>query len=105
VSAVKRLQPIRRLLEELELLSNDPTRVLQDNKSAITIAKSGEGYTDKSKHMRVRYHAIAEQIANGEIALEHCPTTKMLADILTKPGGGTNFTDLVDAIVAQAPDA
>jgi hypothetical protein len=29
----------------------------------------------------------------------------MLSDVLTKPGGGTNFTDLVDAIVALLPDA
>ena len=105
VSGLKRLQPIRRLLEELDLLATDPTIVQQDNKSAITIASSGEGYSGKSKHMRVRYHAVAEQIANGEIAIEHCPTIKMLSDVLTKPGGGTNFTDLVDAIVALLPDA
>jgi hypothetical protein len=78
---------------------------MQDNKSTITIAKSGEGYSGKSKHMRVRYHAVAEQVANGEIRLEHCPTTIMLSDMLTKAGGGSNFTDLVDAIVAYAQDA
>jgi hypothetical protein len=78
--------------------------VKQDNKSTITIATSGEGYSGKSKHMRVRYHAIAEQIANNEIKFEHCPTTKMISDMLSKPGGGSNFTELVDAVVSQLPD-
>jgi hypothetical protein len=104
VSGLKRLQPIRRLLEEINLLSRDPTKVKQDNKSTITIATSGEGYSGKSKHMRVRYHAIAEQIANNEIKFEHCPTTKMISDMLSKPGGGSNFTELVDAVVSQLPD-
>ena len=99
VDSLKRLQPIRRLLDELKLLLLKPAKVMQDNKSTITIGKAGEGYSGKSKHMRVRYHAIAEQVANGEIELLHCPTTKMLADILTKPGGGSSFTDLVEAIV------
>ena len=101
VSGLKCLQPIKRLLDEFKLLDGKPTKVKQDNRSAITIVKSGEGYTGKSKHMRVRYHAIAEQIQNGEIDISHCPTLQMLSDMLTKPGGGSNFADLVDAIVSK----
>jgi hypothetical protein len=101
VDSLKRLQPLRRLLDELKLLLNDPANIKQENKSTITIGKAGEGYSGKSKHMRVRYHAIAEQVANGEIELSHCPTTKMIADILTKPGGGSSFADLVQEIVKK----
>lgn len=104
VNGLKRLQPIRRLLEEFHLLESEATKVMQDNKSTITIASSGEGYAGKSKHMRVRYHAIAEQIALGEIELTHCPTIKMLADLLTKPGGGSHFPDLIEAITSILPD-
>ena len=93
VTVLKQAQPIRRLLKELELLQ-DPATVLQDNKSTITIAKNGEGYSGKSKHFRVRYGAVAEQYANGEITFDHLDTERMTADILTKPGGGSNFTDL-----------
>jgi hypothetical protein len=89
------------MLEEFKLLDGKPTQVKQDNTSTITIVKSGEGYTGKSKHMRVRYHAIAEQIQNGEIDISHCPTLQMLSDMLTKPGGGSNFADLVNAIVSN----
>jgi hypothetical protein len=54
--------------------------------------------------MRVRYHAVAEQVANREIEFAHCPTLQMVSDMLSKPGGGSNFTDLVDMIVANLPD-
>jgi len=98
VTVLKQAQPIRRLLEELELLQ-DPATVLQDNKSTITIAQNGEGYSGKSKHFRVRYGAVAEQYVNGEITFDHLDTERMTADILTKPGGGSNFTDLRNELV------
>jgi len=101
---LKEAQPIHKLMEELKLLSGKPMTVFQDNKSTMRIANRGEGYDGKSRHMRVRYHYIAEQIANGEIDIQHLGTTKMVADILTKPGGGSNFATLVKAIVKDMPD-
>ena len=103
VSTLKTAQPIRRLLGELQLL-HDPAVVVQDNKSTITIAKSGEGYSGKSKHFRVRYAAMAEQYANGEIVFEHLGTELMTADILSKPGGGPNFGARRDELVKENPE-
>ena len=101
--ALKEKQPIHKLLEELNLLMKQPTIVYQDNKSTMRLAKRGEGFDGKSRHMRVRYHYIAEQIAKGEIDIRYLETTKMVADLLTKPGGGSNFAELVSAIVKDMP--
>ena len=101
---LKQLQPIKKMLEELKLLSSEPVKVLQDNKSTMRLANRGEGFDGKSRHMRVRYHYIAEQVANGEIDIQHLETTKMVADILSKPGGGSNFGTLVQIIVKDMPD-
>ena len=101
--ALKDKQPIHKLLEELNLLMKQPTIVYQDNKSTMRLATRGEGFDGKSRHMRVRYHYIAEQIANGEIDIRYLETTKMVADLLTKPGGGSNFADLVSTIVKDMP--
>jgi hypothetical protein len=88
-------------LEELQMLFN-PAIIKQDNKSTITIAKSGEGYHGKSRHFCVRYGAVAEQYINGEIVFEHLDTKHMTADILSKPGGGSNFEELRDHLVHEA---
>jgi hypothetical protein len=68
------------------------------------LAKRGEGYVGKSRHMRVRYYHIAEQVENNELDLDRLDTVKMVADILSKPGGGSNFKELVSHIVKDMPD-
>jgi hypothetical protein len=101
---LKQLQPIKKLLEELQLLVDNKTIIQQDNKSTMRLAKRGEGFDGKSRHMRVRYHYIAEQVSKGEIDIQYLETTKMVADLLSKPGGSSNFSELVQSIVKNMPD-
>jgi hypothetical protein len=70
----------------------------------MRLAERGEGYVGKSRHMRVRFYHIAEQVENNELDLERLETTKMVADIMSKPGGGSNFKELVSYIVKDMPD-
>lgn len=91
VSGVQKVSPIYRILLELGIHHGTPIRVLQDNISAITIAKGGEGYAGKSRHMRVRYQYLCEMSEDGIIKFAHCPTKLMIADICTKPMGGAQF--------------
>ena len=60
----------------------------------------GEGFSGKSRHMRVRYQFICELAETGEIKIVHCPTEFMRADLLTKVMGGNKFinqsTDLLN---------
>jgi hypothetical protein len=40
----------------------------------------------RSKHIDGRYHLIRERVRRvGDIVIEYCSTTDMVADILTKP--------------------
>jgi len=101
---LQRLQPIKKLQEELKVLASRKPKALQDNNSTMRLAERGEGYVGKSRHMRVRYYHIAEQVENNELDLERLETTKMVADIMSKPGGGSNFKELVSYIVKDMPD-
>ena len=54
-----------------------------DNKSAIAITKNPVQH-GKTKHIRVKFHAIREAEKLGEVNLVHCSSENQLADILTK---------------------
>ena len=101
---LKQLEPIKIVLEELKLQSDKPVKVLQDSKSTTRLANHGDDFDGKSRHMRVRYHYTAEQIANSEIDIQYLESPKLAADIQSKPGGGSNFGTLVQIIVKDMPD-
>jgi hypothetical protein len=64
----------------------------QDNLRAILLEKNGRVSNSKrTKHINVRYFFIRDQISSGEITVEHCPATEMLADHFTKPLQGAMF--------------
>jgi len=82
---VKATLGFAKVLLEIELIDHIQFKVLHDNRSTMTIAASGEGVTNKSKHFRVRYHFLKELQDDNILKIEWCPTNKMLADALTKP--------------------
>ena len=68
----------------------DPTIVKIDNQGGLALAKN-ESVNRRTKHIDVRYHFTREAIVNKKVALEYCPTTEMLADMMTKPLGPTKL--------------
>ena len=60
----------------------------------LHLISNGEGCPGKSRHMRVRWHFISEMIENNYLRYEHIDTNLMVADILTKPMGGSKFREL-----------
>ena len=74
-----------------------PTTIYEDNQGAIKLADNPVNHP-KTKHIAVRYHAIREHIANGEIRLEYLPTDRMLADGLTKATNHVTQERLVDGL-------
>jgi hypothetical protein len=39
--------------------------------------------TGETKHIDIRYHFIREVVNSKAVTLEYCPTTDLLADVLT----------------------
>ena len=71
-------------LTEFALTSNAaPTTLRMDSKSAIDLAMNPVHHK-RSKHIRIKYHWIREQVGANVVTLRHVGTKDMIADILTK---------------------
>jgi hypothetical protein len=75
---------ISQLLVEIGLSQRGIVQLWCDNQSAI---KSMENDMSKarSKHIDIRYHYIREQVRGKRIKVNYCETSKMPADLFTKP--------------------
>jgi hypothetical protein len=66
---------------------------MEDNQSAIFLANSA-ATTQRSKHVDIKLHFVREVLARGQVIIHHCPTDKMIADILTKATQRMTFNKL-----------
>jgi len=74
---------IRRFIESLNLcIPNRPVNVFCDNKSAISLIKSG-AHSTKGKHIDINYHYIQDIVEKGEINVEFISSTEMIVDPMT----------------------
>jgi hypothetical protein len=72
----------------------------QDNESAIKFAKNGGLSARKnSKHIDVRFFFIKDRLSSDGYVVEHCRTTRMIADFFTKPLQGKLFRTLRDVVM------
>lgn len=71
-----------------------PAVVMEDNTSTITLLKSGKLYTQRTKHISIRYFVMKDRMQQGEIFMRHIGTEDMIADIFTKPLQGATFARL-----------
>ena len=76
--------------------------ILQDNMSTISLVTKGGG-KPRTKHLRVRQHLIRDKVSGKEISILHTPTTRMLADTMTKPVQGEQFRWMVGRIMGDNP--
>lgn len=74
---------LRNLLTEIGL-SIGTMEINADNQSAIKILKNPV-FSMRSKHIDVIYHFARERVARKDVTFKYIPTTKMVADSLTKP--------------------
>ena len=88
-AAIQEILWIRGVLSELGYREFDlnsvelPTSLYMDSKSAISLAENPVHHK-RSKHIRVKYHWIREQVGDKVVKLVHVPTQDMVADIFTK---------------------
>lgn len=80
---VKEAVYLKQLLTEMELECPDAMIVNGDNLSAMNLVKNPV-YHARSKHIDIKYHFIRNIYRGGEIELNYCSTSNMIADIFTK---------------------
>ncbi len=72
--------------------------LLQNNMSIISLVKMNGGKS-RMKYMKVRKEYISERLGTSELEIEYISTSKMLADVLTKPLGGSAYHNLVETLL------
>ena len=87
----------RQLLTDIGQAPADATVIWEDNQSAISLAKNPVCHS-RTKHIYTRYHFIRKELQSGVITVEYIPTSKMVADILTKPFPKSHFVELRHAL-------
>lgn len=60
-----------------------PTIIYEDNQCAIQLSNK-MGITERTKHIRLRYHKIREFVKNKEVEFKYISSSENCADILTK---------------------
>ncbi len=94
-AAVQESVWLHQLISELtdSSLGINPVLIYEDNQAAIAMAKNPQ-FHGRAKHIEIKHHFICDQIARGIIKLEYCPTSQMIADILTKGLSRDSFSEL-----------
>src|ERR1041385_7605030 len=68
-----------------EVLFEFPIGLLHcDNEAAIILTKN-DTIHERSKHIRLRYHFIRDEMKKGHVDIKHVKSADQHADILTKP--------------------
>ena len=74
--------------------------IYQDNQITILMERNGRNLcTGNSRHIHIRYFFVNDRIDKGEMRVEYCPTSLMLAGFFTKPFMGELFRKLRDVIM------
>ena len=76
-----------------------PVHIYEDNMAAIHLVSNGMSTSDWSRHIHIRNNYAGQFVENGQIKGIHCPTKDMIADILTKPLGVSQFLYLRDYLL------
>uniref|UniRef100_H3H6A9 Integrase catalytic domain-containing protein n=2 Tax=Phytophthora ramorum TaxID=164328 RepID=H3H6A9_PHYRM len=91
---------IHRLLCEILAAANETgpeLMIREDNQSCIKMTKNPVNH-GRAKHIDIKYHHIRDEVKRGEVKLEYCETSVMLADIMTKALAGPRHTELTAAL-------
>lgn len=75
---------LRQLLTDMGELVNDPVRMYEDNQGCIRLIESYHSEA-RIKHIDVCHHQLRDLREKKIIEMQYCPSSDMLADILTKP--------------------
>jgi hypothetical protein len=76
--------------------------LIQDNKSTIILEKNGKRSSGKhTRALNIHYFLMTDQIAKGNLIVEYCPTTEMVANYFSKPLQGKLFQKFHKSIMGH----
>ena len=84
---------LRKVLKDLNCEQEEPTDLFCDNQSAIAISKNSV-FHDRTKHMKIKFHALRQFQQEGELVMKYCSTNEQLADLFTKSLAKERFEEL-----------
>jgi hypothetical protein len=85
---------LRLLFKELDIDNCElPTTLIGDNQGCLSTVVNDK-ITQNVKHIDIRHHFLRERVHAGELAVAHCTSAEMVADILTKPLSESQFVIL-----------
>jgi hypothetical protein len=96
--AIPYVEGVRKLLLELNFPVGS-TVIHQDNLSTIKLINNKKPLSQKTLHIDNKYFFLREKNQLGAIKIVYTSTTKMLADLFTKPINGKQFIYLRDQIL------
>jgi len=82
---------LRMLLGELGFIQDKASIIYEDNQAVLDIMIRGQVSSGVSRYILAKYYYTKDLVAKGLVRLVHCPTTLMIADIVTKNLPGTVF--------------
>ena len=74
---------LRQLTSDLGSPPKAQMTLFEDNQSAIAMSKNPQ-FHGRTKHVEIKHHFIREQVNEGNVKLEYCPSEEQTADMFTK---------------------
>src|SRR2546430_13080399 len=74
---------LRQLLADIGRPQEQPTLIKCDSQGAIALVRNPVNHS-RTKHIDIKHHFVRDKHADGTISFEYCPTSDMVADVLTK---------------------
>ena len=89
------------VLKEIGIEVTTPIEFCEDNEATIKLGQN-KMVSARSKHIDLRHHVIRYHNDKGTICLTYCPTSKMIADMLTKCLAWPAFERLRSQVMTDA---
>lgn len=84
---------LKRLTNDFNILVPETTLIKTDSQSCVAMIYNQKS-SGRTKHIDARYHFIRNQVEEKRVCLKYHPTETNVADLLTKPLGGTKIAAL-----------
>jgi hypothetical protein len=89
-------------LEEIHESKIPTTTIKCDNEAAIIIGSQAK-FSNRTKHIAVKYYATQDAVKDNEVKLEYVATEDNISDHFTKPLDKTQFERFRQMIGVEAP--